>query len=55
MVTVYTPDYITYVKQGLQKFYKIVINGSILNIKFAVERLDKMITFKRKKIKKKSV
>ena len=29
------------IHKGVQKFSKIIINGSILNTKFAVERLDK--------------
>ena len=44
------------VSQGVQKFSKIVINGSILNTKFAVERLDKKKTLlERKDIQKKCV
>ena len=39
-----------HIQQGVQKFSKIVINGSILNTKFAVERLDKKKHFQREKI-----
>ena len=38
---------------GVQKISKIVINGSILIIKYAVERLDKNKHFKKKKVQKK--
>ena len=37
------------VQQGVQKFFKIVNNGSILIIKYAIERLDKNKIFKRKR------
>ena len=36
------------IHQGVQKFSKIVINGSILTTKFAVGRLDKINTFRKK-------
>ena len=38
--------------QGVQKFLKIVINGSFFNTKFAVKRLDKKNTFREKNQKK---
>ena len=41
------------VLQGVQKFSKIVINGSILNTEFAVGRLDKNKHFEKKKKRKK--
>ena len=43
------------VQQGVQKISKIVINGSILITRFAVERLDKNKHFKKKRKKSKKV
>ena len=37
--------------QVVQKFSKIIINGSILNTKFAAKRLDKNKHFQKKKSK----
>ena len=42
------------VHQGVQKFSKIVINGSILTTKYTVERLDKKEYFQRKQNNKKN-
>ena len=36
---------------GVQKFFKIVINASILIAKYAVEILDKINTFRKEKKK----
>ena len=40
-------------QQGVKKISKIVINGSILILKYAVERLDKNKHFQNKKLQKK--